>query len=1095
MRFPLAGIDQIRQILGDATFASGERLAEGGHVTETRELQSGAVVTGVVTEGDKLRVYIQLTAEGIDGECSCELAENCAHVAAVLIHVKRRMDDQSEGFLSRAAEGSLLSTAEGSLSRAAEGSLSSAAFAARNGFTSPQQLLYRLETQLLTNTCINQCVQISLSLWVDQASGQAIPFVQRATHSGFYPRYVKPADKEILRTLLALGAEGPYVLQGRQGVSLLQACLATGRSTWEQFAGQALQAGEAINAELQWHILADGQQQLNFGLSDGNFVCGLLSPAYFINPDMGSVGEIKSTCPPVLLKQLSLRPTLAPEEVSEFNSALGDTKALPAAHELRILDLTVMTLTARLYLSEPEGVAQGELVFVYNGQAVNSHLQGVKQGYLRFMRDGNLYQIQRDFEAEGAFRAQLFGFVSVPGSLALTLPSKRDWLTFMVQGQQTLIRDGWQVEVNEPFPYRLIPAGDWYCDLGVNPQFAETAKAQDWFTLELGIMVEGQPVNILPLLIAQLRNYPLEMLCDTKNLARESLHEQQIDQQLLLQLADGRYLSIPLERVQKILQCLVELCDQDCLNDEGRLTLPRSQASRLAQLARDTFAEDGAGLSWRGEESLKTLAQRLSQFDGIKPLKPPAEFKAKLRGYQQEGLGWLQYLRRFHFGGILADDMGLGKTVQTLAHLLLEKAAGRLQQPALIIAPTSVIGNWASEALRFAPSLKVLTLHGPHRNQLFDQINDADIILTTYPLLNFDQVQLLEHDYYLLVLDEAQNIKNPRAKVSQIVSQINAEHRLCLSGTPVENHLGELWSLFNFLQPGLLGDERSFQRLYRTPIERDGNEVRAQGLAKRVAPFILRRVKEKVATELPAKTEILRQIPMADEQRDLYDSIRLSMHKQIREAIKVHGLARSQIVVLDALLKLRQVCCDPRLLDPHITNGVVQSAKFETLITMLSELVAEGRRILLFSQFTSMLALIEEAVVDLNIPYIKLTGQSKDRAALVERFQNQDAPLFLISLKAGGTGLNLTAADTVIHYDPWWNPAVENQATDRAHRIGQEKPVFIYKLVMTGTVEEKILHLQKRKQGLAEGVYGAKTASPSQLTREDLEHLLAPYEE
>jgi len=314
---------------------------------------------------------------------------------------------------------------------------------------------------------------------------------------------------------------------------------------------------------------------------------------------------------------------------------------------------------------------------------------------------------------------------------------------------------------------------------------------------------------------------------------------------------------------------------------------------------------------------------------------------------------------------------------------------------------------------------------------------------------------------------------------------------LCLTGTPMENHLGDLWSLCDFAQPGLLGTEQSFLRQYRTPIEKGGHVARAEALRRRIAPFLLRRTKDAVARELPPKTEIIESVVMDEQQRDLYDGIRLAMHRRVREAIAAHGMARSHITFLDALLRLRQVCCDPRLLDAAESKTAAPSAKLDWLSTALPELIADGRRILLFSQFTSMLALIESRVAALSIRYCLLTGATQGRAAVIERFQSGEVPLFLLSLKAGGAGLNLTAADTVIHYDPWWNPAVEMQATDRAHRIGQDKPVFVYKLIAQGTVEEKILKLQADKQALVSQLYAAGNASPP-LSADDLDALLGP---
>jgi SNF2 family DNA or RNA helicase len=442
-----------------------------------------------------------------------------------------------------------------------------------------------------------------------------------------------------------------------------------------------------------------------------------------------------------------------------------------------------------------------------------------------------------------------------------------------------------------------------------------------------------------------------------------------------------------------------------------------------------------------------------------------------LRPYQRQGLDWMQFLRDYELGGILADDMGLGKTVQALAHILTEKRAGRLDRPCLIVCPTSLVPNWKAEAARFAPDLSVVSLQGAGRHAGFADLAGTDLALTTYPLLTRDQQALLSQEWHMVILDEAQAIKNPAAKATSVACRLRARHRLCLTGTPVENHLGEIWSQFAFLMPGLLGDSKQFGRVFRTPIEKQGDSDRRALLARRLRPFILRRTKAEVAAELPAKTLITRQIELAGDQRDLYETVRLSMHEKVRRAVGEKGLARSHIIILDALLKLRQVCCDPRLVKLTAGKQAGSSSKLVHLMEMLPQLIEEGRRILLFSQFTGMLDLIEAEVEKLNIPYVDLRGDTLDRATPVERFQTGVVPLFCLSLKAGGTGLNLTAADTVIHYDPWWNPAVEAQATDRAHRIGQDKPVFVYKLIAAGTVEEKMLELQEKKAALANGLF------------------------
>ena len=436
--------------------------------------------------------------------------------------------------------------------------------------------------------------------------------------------------------------------------------------------------------------------------------------------------------------------------------------------------------------------------------------------------------------------------------------------------------------------------------------------------------------------------------------------------------------------------------------------------------------------------------------------------------------------------------MGLGKTEKVLAHLLVEKSSGRMDRPCLVVAPTSAMANWFREAERFAPELRVLVLQGPARKQHFARIAEYDLVLTTYPLLTRDATVLQEQDWHCLILDEAQFIKNARTKSARSAAELKTRHRLCLTGTPMENHLGELWSLFHFLMPGLLGNRRQFGRLFRGPIEKHDDRGRRDQLVSRIRPFMLRRTKDEVALDLPPKTEIVRVVELQRGQRDLYESIRLAVHDKVRDAVAEKGLARSTIVILDALLKLRQVCCDPRLLKLEQAQKVRERAKLDLLLEMLDELMSAGRRVLLFSQFTSMLSLIEPELKARDIAWVEITGATQDRDTPVRRFQDGEVPLFLISLKAGGTALNLTAADTVIHYDPWWNPAVEAQATDRAHRIGQDKPVFVYKLITAGSVEEKIVAMQERKRDLAQGIYGAGGKQAQAFSADDLESLFQP---
>jgi SNF2 family DNA or RNA helicase len=449
----------------------------------------------------------------------------------------------------------------------------------------------------------------------------------------------------------------------------------------------------------------------------------------------------------------------------------------------------------------------------------------------------------------------------------------------------------------------------------------------------------------------------------------------------------------------------------------------------------------------------------------------PRDLAADLRPYQKEGVRWLQFLSDYGVGGILADDMGLGKTLQTLAFLAAERERGQNpdddRRPTLVIAPTSVLPVWQREAERFLPGLRLYVHHGKERLDGPEAAAGHDVIVTSYDLFKRHVSLFRPIKWHAVVLDEAQAVKNPETKAHRAVRTLEARVRLSLTGTPIENHLGELWAHFDFVLPGLLGSHEEFKRRFQTPIEREADVERHALLQKRIRPFVLRRMKKQVAAELPDRTEIPQLIDLYGEQRDLYETIRVAMDKRVRDALRAHGLKRSAVTVLDALLKLRQVCCHPALLPGDLHRGVATSAKLDALTAMIEELVAEGRRVLVFSQFTTMLARIEAELDARAIEYLLLTGKTRRRGELVERFQQGSVPVFLISLKAGGTGLTLTAADTVIHYDPWWNPAVEQQATDRTHRIGQTMPITVYRLICAGTVEEKIMQLQAKKGDLA----------------------------
>jgi superfamily II DNA or RNA helicase len=622
------------------------------------------------------------------------------------------------------------------------------------------------------------------------------------------------------------------------------------------------------------------------------------------------------------------------------------------------------------------------------------------------------------------------------------VPIDEFWFQFRGEMVARLEALGWRVTIDDNVGHRVFDGDPSKWDSTLD------AGHGGWFSLSVGFEVAGERHDLLPILAGLLESEFLEETLDRPN-----------NGHLYAALPNGDALRLPVGRVRIILQHLAALLDPKF---PERARLHALDAAALAGL-------EGLGLT--PPPDLAELAAKLKNFSGIEPVPLPAGLQATLRDYQLAGFHWMQFLARHGLHGVLADDMGLGKTLQTLTHILAEKSAGHSGgKPVLVVAPTSVVPNWQAEARKFTPGLRVLVLNGAERKKYFRWIPHADLVLTSFALLQRDIDKLRGVAFHIVVLDEAQNIKNPRAKVAQAACKLDARHRLCLSGTPIENHLGELWSLLRFLIPGFLGSEEAFNSRFRKPIEKDGDAERNAVLKRRLAPLILRRTKDQVAKELPPKTELVHLIELHTNQKDLYETVRATMDKRVRQAIAARGIGQSQIVFLDALLKLRQICCDPRLLPEGFSNHVRESAKLDFLTSLLELLIEEGRRILLFSQFTSMLALIEAHLIGNEIPYLKLTGASKDRGKLVADFQTGKIPLFLISLKAGGTGLNLTAADTVIHYDPWWNPAAEAQATDRAYRIGQDKPVFVHKLLCQDTVEERIHQLQQDKGKLAAGI-------------------------
>ena len=971
----------------------------------------------------------------------------------------------------------------------------------------PEQFLYLLSILNPQGPKPQLCLEVVTS-YPKVTGGWA-----RAKSLKFQPERGQPifdqaseADHDVLQLMRAMpGSAGlsyysynvrnKVVLEGKYGVQILQTAAGTGRlfvAVTANQPGVPVQWAPPVTLTWDWYeagpsIQAGAGWALRPRLSDNQASLCLNHPVLYLDSQHGRCGLVdlqgmRAGQVAVLLKTPPLKPEALQRHQSELVAQLGPVPLPPVlAHWPTLSGINpkaCLHLTPVPPADVPQdGLMRATLRFDYAGHRGWWVGQGTTvlidspQGRLMLQRDP-----QAELEAvtalmELGLNTHGHGVFGLPGDAP-----QQPWLQWADNDYAPLREADFELTLDDTLK-GWIQHGE---ALHVNLQAQGDDEATSpWFDLSLGMEINGERHNILPLL-------PELIAIAAKSARHPDTGLPDIPPFVYLPQPSGGFIRLPTDNLKPWLSALLELVGDDHDFTGDSLKLSRLDAMR-------TTASLGEGVAWDGAQQLREMVQRLSGKAELPDVPLPKSVHASLRPYQQQGVNWLQFLREYGLAGILADDMGLGKTLQTLAHIQIEKDAGRLTHPALIIAPVSLMGNWRKEAERFCPELRCLVIHGKDRHEVAETMSQHDIVIAPYSLLHRDRERWLQAQWHLVVLDEAQNIKNAATHAAQVVSELNTRHRLCLSGTPMENHLGEIWSLFHFLMPGFLGSQKRFAELFRHPIEKQGDPESLRQLRARVTPFMLRRTKALVAHELPPKVETVMRVELEGKQADLYETIRLGMEKTVREALASKGLAKSQITILDALLKLRQVCCDPHLLKLDAAKKVKTSAKLDQLMELLPEMLAEGRRILLFSQFTSMLTLIEAELKKRAIAWVKLTGQSQKREELIHQFTSGQVPLFLISLKAGGVGLNLPQADTVIHFDPWWNPAVETQATDRAHRIGQTQSVWVVKLVAQGTIEERILALQERKAALAESMYSGSVGRKQPLFSEsDLAELLKP---
>lgn len=1056
---------------------SAERFLANGRVESLRISADATRLDGTLidTHGHEERPFIAVRPQGnplFNIECSCESASPCVHGIALLMH-------------------SLLAPAQPPLTTRS-----------KKESTTPLTLHYALSA----HDCWPPRLQLSLS--VAQAGEPLRPLVLNWDWLKQQRENLRRDDWRLLQQLRDQDAswEGKHRLD-LKSVHLgptLPTLVSSRRCYWAtenngntERQTKALQHGPARVAQTRWAPQENGQQWLELRIPGVDCYPG--PTPFYVDTTLGQIGHV--TCPLSIdaLRWLERGVVVPAGEYATFMQRYCEDLRRTGLPEP--IDYPVKTLihtpipcmrfySLRTHLIAQQSYRRPALIdairvsFAYPGPFGDIEFLAEWHQSLQYRyNSGTLYKIIRDRSEEQHWLSQLehallsltplehfyhgaqFTDGVMPGDLCVN--SAQEWQRLLLEQVPTWQQEGWRITVAPQFRHYFVAARQWRVNL--------ERDTQGRFALGMTATIGGETLNLLPRLANAIAATP-ERYTDG---ALSNCSEGSV-----LSLGDDRRVVVPLSLLRPLLNHLLELFDQPKLDRLGRLALPATQLERLNAMA------DALDRYWHDPQSVAKGAIQLSFDEGVLTNAYDG-LNATLRDYQIQGVAWWRNLARRELGGILADDMGLGKTLQTLAFLLQEKNNGRLHQPALVVAPTSVIYNWQIEAKRFTPTLSCIVLHGTQRMEILKSDIQADIFVTSYALAHRDLAAWQQRRVSYLVLDEAHMIKNANTKVAKALRQFEAEHRFCLTGTPLENHLGELWSLFEFMMPGSLGSEPQFKRLYRIPIEKRRDEARAAALLRRIAPHLLRRKKSDVATELPPKTEMVVHIAMGEVQGQFYEALHATTQKEILRLLNDDKGEQRRIHVLDALLRLRQLCCDPRLL-PLEACAEIPSAKLEHLLNMVQELNEEGRKILVFSQFTSMLKLISQGLQILKITHLMLTGATQNRQALVERFQTGDDKIFLISLKAGGVGLNLTAADTVIHFDPWWNPAAEQQATDRAYRIGQDKPVFVYKLICQNTIEEKIVILQENKRALQDAITGAAELLPATpLSDQDIQFMLS----
>ncbi len=1036
----------------------GVRAAENGDVSECHRV--GNTIQGHVKEGENNfnSALAVISPTEVDATCSCcsteEIAEQwCDHAVALLV---RASDlgflDNSQGFSAREST-------------------------FRSGITGPFEvadLIKDIKSTVPSTSkspvAVKTEVEVRVSIDNDRL-GIAVFFNGNNQGTNIFKDASFSSQRALDNILIdILEREGSWdeaseqwIINSSDGISMILGILEEYKSvtianTGAKFVvssspldSQLILSWEDSGLKVRSHWLSEDGKVLERGsglIGSGPHWTLVDSTLFSLTPTASRIVGIFPYGPTISIPLREVGPVLEAVDsfqsplIVEENAELRPTAKLtdPEVH----LSLTAKDEPVQHFQSSAPLTVEAQLRFSYPAPKAGSRV---------------VYIPNREFESR--CRELLNGHGFKPTSKGSTLIAEGDEALNIVSSPKNIFPTGWEIEGLEALK-KAVRFADLELHVSMGDS-AEKSKSANWFECNITLTQNNATIPISSLFRSDRENAKTWVRLDT-----------------------GAYARIPGGSLQALKTTLGMIDSNYRFANAIRSKLGAAQAVTLGK-------SESTGVNVSTDKKLKALIERFSDFSSIKKSKLSTLFSGTLRPYQMEGVDWLSFLCEYELGGILADEMGLGKTVQTLAFLQQLKQVKKTKGgPSLIVAPTSIITNWLYEARRFTPNLKVLALHGPERKNFFKKLDEFDLIITSYALLRLDRTELSQYTFEYLILDEAQNIKNPSAATTKAAKSLAALHRLALTGTPTENRPLELWSIMDFLMPGYLGGHDFF----KNQIERqlmEGSQEMTRILNSKTKPFILRRTKAQVEKDLPPKIESVLPVSMTASQRSLYAQIIEEVRPKVFDAVKEKGIKGASVSILAALLRLRQVCNHPNSISTLRNLPGFDSGKFNLFKELVEEALDSGGKILVFCQFIEMLSLMRGWLDELKTPYLYLDGSTKNRQDLVDRFNSDpEIRLFLISLKAGGTGLNLASADHVIIYDPWWNPAVENQAVDRAHRIGQRKTVNVYRLVTEETVEQKIMGLKEKKSKLFDSLVNENGLSSAQLTKADLESLFSP---